>query len=66
MLSRKRQERKMMMKTAKTLGIAGSCPQEMGRGLKKDEFIVREGGLDAARLSVNYIKSGGGGVIYCK
>ena len=33
----------------------------MGRGLKKDEFIVREGGLDAARLSVNYIKSGGGG-----
>ena len=43
----------------------GVCPQEMGRGLKKDEFIVREGGLDAARLSVNYIKSGGG-VIYCK
>ena len=33
----------------------------MGRGLKKDEFIVREGGLDAAMLSVNYIKSGGGG-----
>ena len=26
MLSRKRQERKMMMKTAKTLGIAGSVP----------------------------------------
>ena len=27
MLSRKRQERKMMMKTAKTLGIAGSVPE---------------------------------------
>ena len=27
MLSRKRQERKMMMKTAKTLGIAGSVPK---------------------------------------
>ena len=26
MLSRKRQERKMMMKTAKTLGFAGSVP----------------------------------------
>ena len=27
MLSRKRQERKMMMKTAKTLGFAGSVPE---------------------------------------
>ena len=30
MLSRKRQERKMMMKTAKTLGIAGSVPKRWG------------------------------------
>ena len=34
MLSRKRQERKMMMKTAKTLGFAGSVPAVLDlRGL---------------------------------